>query len=144
MLPTLVFVGLVTFERVLQTGLEDYSYARRIARLRGYYFDNAPELVPYLLSVAPSERMRAQGLWGVRFQGFRTIAGMVAVITSVLAGTTAGLIAALASNHSLAAAISSGVAVAGISLVALMRYQRAGFAGAQTAQLFIEIDEAAN
>lgn len=38
-----VFVGLVTFERVLQSGVEDHGYARRIARLRAFYFDNAPE-----------------------------------------------------------------------------------------------------
>ena len=44
LLPTLAFVGLVTFERVLQSGVEDKGYARRIALLRGYYFDNAPEL----------------------------------------------------------------------------------------------------
>src|SRR3954454_8997419 len=48
LLPTLAFVGFVTFERVLQTGIEDRGYAQRIARLRGYYFDNAPELTPYL------------------------------------------------------------------------------------------------
>src|SRR5881296_323301 len=44
LLPTLAFVGLVTFERTLQTGIEDQGYARRIALLRGYYFDKAPEL----------------------------------------------------------------------------------------------------
>jgi hypothetical protein len=43
LLPTLAFVGLVTFERVLQSGIEDQGYARRIALLRDYYFDNAPE-----------------------------------------------------------------------------------------------------
>src|SRR3954452_20104346 len=58
LLPTLAFVGLVTFERVLQTGIEDKGYARRIALLRGYYFDNAPDLAPYLLSVPPAERLR--------------------------------------------------------------------------------------
>ena len=31
LLPTLAFVGLVTFERVLQSGVEDEGYARRIA-----------------------------------------------------------------------------------------------------------------
>jgi hypothetical protein len=44
LLPTLTFVGLVTFERALQSGMEDLEYARRIARLRDYYFDEAPEL----------------------------------------------------------------------------------------------------
>jgi hypothetical protein len=61
-LPLLAFVGLVTFERTLQNGVEDYGYARRIARLRAYYFDQAPELLPYLLSVPPEERLHVQGL----------------------------------------------------------------------------------
>jgi hypothetical protein len=82
LLPTLAFVGLVTFERVLQSGIEDKGYARRIAVLRGYYFDNAPELAPYLLSVPPEERLRVQGLGGGPWQDFRTVAGMVAVIHS--------------------------------------------------------------
>jgi hypothetical protein len=60
-LPTLTFLGLVTFDRVLQSGIEDHAYARRIARLRGYYFEYAPELVGYLLSVPPDERLRMQG-----------------------------------------------------------------------------------
>jgi transposase InsO family protein len=55
LLPTLAFTGLVTFERVLQSGIEDLGYARRIALLRGHYFDEAPELIPYLLSV-PEQR----------------------------------------------------------------------------------------
>ena len=49
-LPTLAFVGLVTFERALQTTMDDHLMARRIALLRGYYLDNAPELTRYLLS----------------------------------------------------------------------------------------------
>jgi hypothetical protein len=91
LLPTLAFVGLVTFERTLQSGIEDLGYARRIARLRAYYFDKAPELVPYLLSVEPERRLRVQGLMGGYLQGFRTIAGMVGVITAVLVGAEAGL-----------------------------------------------------
>jgi hypothetical protein len=39
LLPTLTFVGLVTFERTLQTSIEDTEYARRIALLRRYYFE---------------------------------------------------------------------------------------------------------
>jgi hypothetical protein len=60
LLPTLAFVGLATFNRVLQSGVEDLAYASRIARLRGYYFQHAPELVDYLLSVPPAERLRMQ------------------------------------------------------------------------------------
>jgi hypothetical protein len=127
LLPTLAFVGLVTFERVLQSGVEDKGYARRIALLRGYYFDNAPELAPYLMSVPPEERLRVQGLWRSRWQGYRTVAGMVAVITAVLAGSTAALVAILVSDHSLAAAIISGALIAVLALAALMRFQEAAW-----------------
>ena len=43
-LPALAFVGFVTFERTLQSSIEDTEYARRIALLRGYYFEHAPEI----------------------------------------------------------------------------------------------------
>jgi hypothetical protein len=141
LLPTLAFVGLVTFERVLQSGIEDQGYARRIALLRGYYFDNAPELTPYLLSVSPTERLRVQGIFGGRWQEFRTVAGMVGVITAVLGGSTAGLIAAIASDHSLAAALISGAVVAVGALVALMRFQRSAWKRAASTPLTSDGDQ---
>ncbi len=127
LLPTLAFVGLVTFERVVQTGVEDYGYALRIARLRGYYFDNAPELARYLLSVPADHRLEVQGMPTGRYQGFLTVAGMTAVIISVLAGATAGLLAAVLSDHSLAASLITGCVFAVGTMVTLMRYQYAAW-----------------
>ena len=98
-------------------------HARRIAWLRGYYFDQAPELVGYLLSVAPAERLRVQGLGGGFWQGFLTVAGMVGVITAVLAGFAAGLLAGIVAGHSLVAALAVGAVIAIAALAALMRYQ---------------------
>ena len=129
LLPTLAFVGLVTFERTLQSGIEDLGYARRIARLRAYYFDNAPELDPYLLSVEPEARLRVQGLRGGYFQGFRTIAGMVAVITSVLAGSEAGL-GVIAAFDVPVASFAAGGVVALAAVIGLMTYQRGVWARA--------------
>jgi len=123
LLPTLVFVGLVTFERTLQTSLEDTEYARRIALLRTYYFEHAPEIVPYLLTVPPAERLHVQRVPGDRWQGYRTVAGMVAVITAVLAGSTAALAAILIFDHSLAAAVIAGTAVALPVVIAMIRHQ---------------------
>ncbi len=120
---TLAFVGLVTFERALQSGIEDLGYAHRIAQLRAFYFDNAPELGPYLYSVPPTRRIAIQGLRGGVFQSFRTVAGMVAMITSVLAGSTAGLLAAVSSDESLGIGLATGGAVGATALVAMMRYQ---------------------
>ena len=133
LLPTLTFVGLVTFDRVLQSGIEDYGYALRIARLRGYYFRYAPELVDYLLSVPPAERLRMQGMRGGAWQPFLTIAGMVAVITAVLGGSAVGLLAAVVSGHSLVAALVTGVLVAGAALAGLMRYERSAWRQVRTA-----------
>jgi hypothetical protein len=121
LLPTLAYVGLVTFERTLQTELEDHSSAYRIARLRSYYFRHAPELTDYLLSVPPEKRLAVQGLGTGPWQGLLTITGMIAVITSVLIGATAGVLTAVVSDHSLPAALAAGGALAGTTLCALWR-----------------------
>src|SRR3954447_16973893 len=100
LLPTLAFVGLVTFGRTLQSSIEDTEYARRIALLRGYYFEHAPELAPYLVKAPPAEQLLMQRVPGDGWQGYRTVAGMVAVVTAVLAGSTVALAAILVFDHS--------------------------------------------
>jgi hypothetical protein len=127
LLPTLTFVGLVTFGRVLQSGIEDTEYARRIARLRGYYLEHAPEIAPYLLRVSPAEQLIVQPAPGNRWQGYKTVAGMVAVITAVLAGSTAALAAILVFDHSLAAAVIAGALVALPTLVAMIQNQNSAW-----------------
>jgi hypothetical protein len=138
LLPVLTFVGLVTFERTLQSGIEDHGYARRIARLRAYYFDEAPELLPYLLSVGPDERLHVQGLFGSRGQRWRTIAGMIGVITAALAGATVGLAAALAAGHSLAAALIAGGVAFAVIVTAFSRVQGAAWAGASATHIDVD------
>jgi hypothetical protein len=49
-LPVLAFVGVVTFQRLVQSSVEDIAYARRIARLREFYLEVAPEVEPYGLA----------------------------------------------------------------------------------------------
>jgi hypothetical protein len=138
LLPTLAFVGLVTFERALQSGIEDAIYGRRIARMRACYFEWAPEVTPYLASVPPEDRLSLQGLWGGAWQGFRTVAGMLGVVVAVLAGSTVGLAVAVATDHSVVAALVSGAVVALATMVGLMRYQRAGWTRTEAIQLFVD------
>src|SRR6266496_3478375 len=76
LLSTLSFVGFVTLDRVLQSGIEELHYAERIARLRAYYFDFAPELTHYLASVPPSRRLAILGLRSGYWPALRTTAGM--------------------------------------------------------------------
>ncbi len=139
-LPALAFIGVVTWARVLQSGVEDFGYARRIARLRAYYFDNAPELDAYLLRVPESEWLNVLGLRSGRRQQFVTIAGLVAVITSILAGAAFGVLAAVISDYSLSAALVAGGLVGGLLLAALMRYQDAARSRGGAAPLTDDVD----
>ena len=67
-----------------------------------------------------------QGLhWGY-LQGFRTVAGMIAVVTAVLSGAAAGLIATLAAGHAAVAGFVTGAAVGVVVLAGLMWYQLSG------------------
>jgi len=93
LLPTLSFVGFATLHRVLQYGIEELEYVERIARLRAYYFDHAPELTHYLARVPPTRRIAIQGFGGGGSLIYQTIPGMIAVVTAVLTGSAAGLIA---------------------------------------------------
>jgi hypothetical protein len=138
LLPTLSFLGLVTFERVLQSGIEDHFYARRIAQLRSYYFDRSPELGRYMLNVPPEGRLQMHGLPIRRWQDFLTVAGMVAVITAVLAGSAVALLAAAVSHHSLFCALVFGVPAGIAILAALMRAQHRTWMRARTEVMFVE------
>ena len=138
LLPTLALLGLATFNRALQSGIEDFGYASRIARLRGYYFQYAPELVDYLTSVPPTQRLGLQGLESGRWQRFFTVSGMIALVTAVLAGAAAGLLAAVISDHVLAAALIAGVLVAVAAFAALIQVQAATWRRAAA----LPIDEA--
>jgi hypothetical protein len=138
LLPTLSFLGLVTFQRVLQSAIEDHYYARRIAQLRGYYFDRSPELARYLLSVPPEGRLQMHGLPMRRWHDFLTVAGMVAVITAVLGGSTIALLAAAVSHDSVFYALVFGVPAAVVILVGLMRAQHRTWTRARGEAMFVE------
>jgi hypothetical protein len=113
LLPVLAFVGVVTFLRLVQSSLEDLAYAHRIGLLRNFYLRLSPELEPYLVVVrgTPSAAPTA---WQLTL----TVAGMVAVVNSVVVGACAGLVLAAAGIHSLAIPVGVG-AVIGASAFSL-------------------------
>jgi hypothetical protein len=97
LLPSLLFLGLVTFERVLQSAIEDAVYARGSNRIRHLYVELAPEMRPYfILSIHDDEaavmaNMAMRWSW---WQTFLTTAGTIAVLNSVLLGAFLGLLLA--------------------------------------------------
>ncbi len=108
--------------------------------MRGYYFDNAPELRRHLLSVPQPERLHVLGLRSGRRQQFVTIAGLVALITSVLTGSAVGVLAAVISDHSLPIAPLAGGPVGALLLAVLMRHQDAAWTRVGTAPLIADTD----
>src|SRR5215472_4101278 len=97
-LPTLFFMGLITFERVLQSGSADVIYARGITRIRHLYLEYAPQMQPYfILSSHDDTSLPMESLGSThrsRWQVFLSMAGMMAMLNSVLAGSFVGLLLA--------------------------------------------------
>jgi len=133
---TLAVIGFATFDRVLRAGIEDLEYAERIARLRAYYFDFAPELTHYLARAPSSRRRTINGSHGGHWQVFRTVAGMIGVVTAVLTGSAAGTIAAIASGHSRVTGLVTDGVVAIAVLAALMWFQRRAWEQARRERIF--------
>lgn len=94
--PALIFLGVATFARVLQSAIEDTIYAREIARLRHIYIELVPQLSQYFLMPTTDDAasvIRGMGITPGRWQMFLTTAGMIGVINSVLVGVLAGITA---------------------------------------------------
>jgi hypothetical protein len=123
LLPVLAFVGVVTFQRLVQSSIEEIAYAQRIARLRAFYLGLAPELEPFLLVVSGQrgegllhhERLRPSA-WQLTL----TTAGMVAVVNSVVIGACVGLTVTILPIGSLVVALTTG-AVAGSAALSIQR-----------------------
>jgi hypothetical protein len=132
LLPVLAYLGVVTQERVLQTGLEDAAYARRISLVRRFYVDTTPQVAPYFTRPDPGGGAAAMPgdvpIRMVKLQVLLSTAGMVAVVTAVLVGATAGILSR-ASGASLAVACPIGAVVglagAAVMIVRQMRTWRA-------------------
>ena len=127
LLPTLTFIGAVTFDRALYNGVEDVQLAGRINRIRQFYFDAAPQVARYLPPPgldAPWAIARQAGVSTPFWYQFLTIAGVLAVVDSVLIGGTFGL-AVQAGTGLLAASAPVGVITGAGALAGHFARQRA-------------------
>ena len=124
-IPTLVFMGLITFERVLQSGSADFMLARGVNRIRHLYLEYAPQLQPYFMLSAHDDRgetLSHEAMSTSWVQVFFNTAGMIAVINSVQIGSFVGLLLAVFSLP-LWVCTSGGVVVFLVSVVIHQRYQ---------------------
>jgi hypothetical protein len=91
---SLLFVGFVTFQRVVQVSIDDIAAAQRINRVRRRYLELLPGLSSYLEQPAESDDastvLREGGVRPGQWQLILTVAGMVGVINSVIVGVLIG------------------------------------------------------
>src|SRR4051794_1127548 len=118
LLPVLAFVGAVTFVRLVQSSNEEIAYAHRIGLLRTFYLRLAPELEPYL--VTTGETRSAPSAWQLTL----TVAGMVAVINSVVLAACAALVIKAAGVDSLAMPLVCGAVIGACAFSLHERHHR--------------------
>ena len=122
LLSTLSFLGFVTFDRVLQSGRRaplrrtDRAAQGLLLRLRART-DSLPGQRPAIAAAA------ILGLRSGYWPAFRTTAGMIGMVTAVLTGSDAGLLATIAAGHSAVAGFVTGGVVGAAVLVVLMWFQ---------------------
>lgn len=110
--PSLFFMGLVTFEWVLQATNTIIIYERGINRIRHLYLEYAPQMQPYFILSSYDDTGSVLGAVGIRrspWQVFFAPPGMIAVINSVILGVFVGLLLNGLFAFSLPVCTSAGV-----------------------------------
>jgi hypothetical protein len=110
--PALFFMGIVTFERVIQSTYAVIIYARGINRIRHLYAESAPQMQSYFVLSSHDDSESVVSSVGIRiswWQIFLTTPGMIAVINSVLVGVFVGLLLSGLFSLSLPVCTSAGV-----------------------------------
>jgi hypothetical protein len=92
-LTSLLFLGLVSFMRCLEIAIDDWEFAGRIAHLRAAYVQLIPELAGLLAASWGEEKltMMLNGRWEP-LRKMLSVAGSIAVITSVVLGADVGVL----------------------------------------------------
>jgi hypothetical protein len=125
-LPTLYVLGLFTFIRVVENGVEDMMLGRAINRIRNYYLDVAGEQRRYFMLSGHDDAlgvMRNMGVALERRQQYFTTGSMIAVINSVVGGAAVAIAIGAFTDAPLGLCAGIGGVAAVISLARLMRIE---------------------
>ena len=126
-LPTLFALGVFTFVRLVELGIEDFLLGRAINRIRHYYLERAGETARYFMLSGNDDAggvMANMGLVPSPLQLYFTAAIAIAVVNAVIGGAVVAIAVGLAFDTSLGAAVASGSAAALTAPIVAVRYQR--------------------
>jgi len=122
-LPVVFFLGLVTYGRLLQTGVEDVIYARAIGRIHRVYEGIDPDQAQYFQQTQIDQiGLRAVGLFRLRWQQFLASAAAIAVVNAVVGGAFIAIVAGAIWKVPLVA-IGLGAVASLLLAAAVLRHQ---------------------
>jgi len=129
LLPTLFCLGLVTFERAMELGVEDYIYAVGMSRIRHFYVELVPQAERYFVGSIHDDfsTTLAPTVFGMpvtlAWQSLLTMPGAIAMVNSVILGSFASLLVRAVVVESLALSVGVGIAVFVVSVLLHRRHQ---------------------
>lgn len=120
--PTVFLLGVFTTVRLVDTSVENIVSQRRIALIRKYYATLHPSAPVFFGPVKSKE-----GVLGVRYRTWSilfTMASMIIVVNSILAGASVALISDFALHIALAPSVVVGVVMGAVVLLLSLEYER--------------------
>ena len=124
-LPALVFLGMVTFVRILETGIEDAIYSQGINRIRHYYLELAGEDARYFLLGGHDDMeggLANMGITPSPWRPFFSVASVIGLINSMVAGALAGI-----AVDTIAPRLVASIAALAVVAVAFAVHYRLGY-----------------
>ena len=131
LLPALIFLGTVTFVRVLENSIEDTIYVMAINRIRHYYIEHAGDDARYLALGGHDDLEGAfanMGLTSSRWRPFFSIGAVLALINSMVAGAFAWVAVDAIASRGIALVVGALVTAAAFAShyrIGWTRYSRA-------------------
>jgi hypothetical protein len=127
-LSVVFFLGVATFMRVLENGIEDYVYVTGINRIRHFYIEVAPETAPYFVLSAYDDVPGVRASMGIpirsRWQRLLTAASTISVVNSLVGGVLTGAVLHGAFGPPDALAFSVGALATLLAYWAFYRYEQ--------------------
>ena len=126
-IPAVLLMGVFTVVRLVDTGVQNLRFQTGIARIRSYYHSLTPEAAEFFAAsddTAANQALAVTTARTGRRVGLLTIAAMIAVVNSLVAGAAAALLFvwAFGRDHT-AVAVGVGVVVALLCMAVFLAYQ---------------------
>ncbi len=123
-MPVVFFLGVTTYYRLLQTGVEDVIYARAVSKIRDFFSAIEPSQAAFFQASAVDQvGLRNLGLWRLRWQQFLSAAATVAIVNSVVGGVFLALTVAYFAAPPALVSIGAGAAGALVLAIAFLLHQ---------------------